>query len=88
MKFTPDERRIAERERNWRRVGAAKPTRIAPENCECCNAKAIKTLHLDHDHKTGKFRGWLCRPCNQAIGMLGDDVAGLLRAISYLTVKQ
>jgi hypothetical protein len=41
-------------------------------------------VHCDHDHRTGKFRGWLCRMCNTAIGALGDDVDGLERALAYL----
>jgi len=40
---------------------------------------------LDHDYKTERFRGWLCRRCNAGIGQLGDDFAGLFQAIIYLT---
>lgn len=39
----------------------------------------------DHDHKTGKFRGWLCHDCNRAIGNLGDDANRLQRALEYLS---
>lgn len=39
---------------------------------------------LDHDHSTGKFRGWLCHSCNRGIGALDDDVKTLERAIAYL----
>jgi hypothetical protein len=39
---------------------------------------------LDHDRVTGKFRGWLCQECNSGLGKLGDDIAGLRRAIAYL----
>lgn len=82
---TPAEKKVYERRRNWARQGANPPTRPEPTVCECCGKSPAKTLHLDHDHKTGAFRGWLCRPCNQAIGMLGDNVTGLLKALSYLT---
>jgi hypothetical protein len=53
-----------------------------PERCELC--ERIGPVHCDHDHRTGEFRGWLCRMCNTALGGLGDDVAGLTRAIAYL----
>ena len=39
---------------------------------------------LDHDHETGAARGWLCHPCNRAIGTLGDDISNLARAILHL----
>ncbi len=39
---------------------------------------------LDHDHATGAARGWLCHPCNRAIGALGDDISNLARAILHL----
>ena len=39
---------------------------------------------LDHDHKTNKFRGWLCHKCNRALGAFNDDEQILLRAVKYL----
>jgi hypothetical protein len=59
---------------------AAKPIR-----CECCGGPpGSKGMCLDHDKRTNKIRGWLCQKCNTGIGLLGDDVAGLERAIAYL----
>jgi hypothetical protein len=60
------------------RAGAGKP----PELCELC--KRAPAEHLDHDHRTGAFRGWLCRICNTGLGALGDDIEGLQRALAYL----
>ena len=39
---------------------------------------------LDHDHKTGKFRGYLCDNCNTAISKLKDSITILENAIKYL----
>ncbi len=52
--------------------------------CECCGDKG-KMLFFDHCHKTNEFRGWICRTCNTAIAMLGDDIEGIKRALRYLT---
>jgi hypothetical protein len=41
-------------------------------------------MPVDHDHGTGRVRGLLCHPCNQAIGLLGDDMELLKKAIHYL----
>ncbi len=60
------------------------PSRLEPKICELCRKVPEGKLCLDHCHATGKFRGWLCRSCNMAIGKLGDNREGLLQAIAYL----
>jgi hypothetical protein len=42
------------------------------------------TLEIDYDHNTGKVRGLLCRKCNLGIGMFGEDVENINKAIKYL----
>lgn len=46
------------------------------------------TFHVDHDHITGKVRGILCKKCNVALGMFGDTLAGVQRAVDYLSAVQ
>ena len=41
-------------------------------------------LHVDHDHKTGKVRGLLCKLCNSAIGNARDNVNILRSLADYL----
>lgn len=62
----------------------APPTRPAPAACEACKRVFVGTPHADHVHGTDIFRGWLCGQCNTGIGMLGDNIEGLGRAIAYL----
>ena len=53
-----------------------------PERCNCCNK--TKKLEVDHIHGSNTFRGWLCRNCNTGIGVLGDDLEGVLQGAIYL----
>ncbi len=39
---------------------------------------------LDHEHDTGKFRGWLCHSCNTGLGLFRDSETNLKNAIKYL----
>lgn len=59
------------------------PTRRPTTRCECCR-RPVRTPHLDHDRRTHRFRGWLCMQCNVGIGMLGDSLRGVRRAVRYL----
>lgn len=47
----------------------------------------IKRLSVDHCHITTINRGLLCQRCNVGIGMLGDDIKTLARAIIYIKNK-
>jgi len=57
---------------------------IKPKVCDCCGESSEKSLVVDHDHNTLKFRGWLCASCNLGIGHLGDNIEGLEKAIAFL----
>jgi len=48
----------------------------------------IKSLHVDHDHITGKVRGILCRSCNWLIGHSKEDPGTLESAAQYLRNHQ
>lgn len=56
--------------------------------CPICNKTTIPKLTskvvLDHDHKTGAVRGWICDSCNTGIGRFKDEVALLESAIDFL----
>ncbi len=43
-----------------------------------------RALALDHCHKTGKFRGWLCFKCNTGLARFGDSLEGIQNAYNYL----
>ena len=51
--------------------------------CYNCG-RTDKKLVFDLDHETLAHRGWLCDNCNRSIGMLGDTIESLERAIKYL----
>jgi len=39
---------------------------------------------IDHNHQTGAVRAALCFNCNSGIGMLGDNVDRVRKAVAYL----
>ena len=60
----------------------------APPGTACKICKTTKgTLVFDHCHTKEIFRGYLCNPCNRSLGVLGDDVPGLLKCLNYLLEK-
>lgn len=52
--------------------------------CLICKRKSKFTLHVDHDHKTEKVRGLLCRRCNRLLGLAHDKKEILYECINYL----
>ena len=56
--------------------------------CSICGKILMRaTAKLDHNHKTGKVRGFLCSQCNVGLGMFGESEANLVKAIAYLRKK-
>lgn len=43
-----------------------------------------RSLHIDHDHKTGKVRGLLCTSCNLFLGKIHESVEILQIMITYI----
>lgn len=58
--------------------------RNKPKQCEICGS--LGDICFDHDHKTGKFRGWICRRCNLVLGLVKDNKQLLLDLKNYLNV--
>lgn len=77
-------RREYDRRKYAERNGLPEPEYEKPEKCELCGHDN-DALALDHCHVTGEFRGWLCKSCNCGLGMLGDNIEGIQKAIKYLT---
>lgn len=60
---------------------------FASQNAQCAICGDEITFvkgHLDHCHKTGKVRGFLCHWCNHIIGNAKDETVRLEAAILYL----
>jgi hypothetical protein len=55
--------------------------------CFICGrpSREDSSLHVDHDHSTGRVRGILCFCCNNALADFQDDPALLRKAASYVT---
>ena len=63
-----------------------------PARCEICGVKFEPTdrstrEQWDHNHNTGKGRGWLCQQCNTGLGCLGDNPRLLEVAAEYLRTR-
>jgi hypothetical protein len=63
-------------------------------NCAVCGAhyeirgtNKLDTLHVDHNHETGKVRGLLCHNCNSGIGYFKEDKNLIQRILDYLGGK-
>jgi len=55
--------------------------------CEICglhHTKMNRRIAIDHDHKTGKMRGFLCDTCNRGLGLLKDNEQIVEKTLNYL----
>lgn len=59
--------------------------------CEICGVPELELtegLHMDHDHETAEFRGFLCGKCNRAIGLFNDNEEVMINALHYIMASQ
>ncbi len=78
----------AQRTANRRALREAKKSASAsgrprPDKCDICGGNRIRIV-FDHCHDTGKFRGWICSPCNVVLGLMNDDPILLRKLADYL----
>jgi transcription elongation factor Elf1 len=63
----------------------------ADYKCPLCNKEheGIRrngnAWQVDHCHRTGTVRGWLCHRCNSGLGLFQDDINRLTKAIEWVT---
>lgn len=86
-KANPERARKARRKQYRVRCMGVHPADATGETpsgpCEICIEPQAQ-LHLDHNHATGRFRGWLCGNCNRGLGMYADDPSRVQAAARYL----
>jgi len=75
--------RRATGDRNSSDSKCKKSQRYNIEVTDCCG-DVFDKLVLDHCHESEVFRGWLCDRCNRGIGVLGDTLESLEKALKYL----
>jgi hypothetical protein len=79
-----------DRQRQWRmkkKYGMEKEEfdrYLLEQGGRCAVCQGQDKLCVDHDHETLDVRGLLCGNCNTGIGMLGDSIDGLERALKYM----
>ncbi len=56
--------------------------------CKVCERtitiQTTRDVNLDHDHKTGKIRGYICNRCNTGLGNFNDNITILKRSIEWI----
>jgi hypothetical protein len=83
-------------DKRYRRSGAFYATRYGvpleeakqaveskPSECQICG-RGDRPLVFDHCDETHRFRGWLCRQCNAAQGLLAHDASTVQAMANYL----
>ncbi len=65
-------------------TGSMFEDRLKEQRGKCAICKVKKAVAADHNHKTKKARGILCKPCNHALGLFFESVDAIRNAALYL----
>ncbi len=63
-------------------LSSAEAEQRKPSSCCICGTKG--PVVWEHEHSTGKFRGWTCQRCNMIMGIAHDDPVLLKGIAEYL----
>lgn len=66
---------------------ARRPENNSIYECPICRKRLIvgvSKIVLDHNHRDGSVRGWVCESCNTGIGRFDDDPEIIYQAIDWL----
>lgn len=67
---------------------AKKKPKNVPFECPICTKRTIagvtSKVVLDHNHRNGEARAWICDSCNTGIGRFKDDIELIHRAIKHI----
>lgn len=97
--YKPDNYKYVRRKHKGLATKYKVPIRILEEDiakgCNICGTNLnrfspsghARILHIDHCHKTGRYRGTLCNKCNTMLGMCSDNPDVLANAIEYLKTR-
>jgi hypothetical protein len=58
--------------------------KICSVELEFSGDEIARSIHMDHCHVRGVFRGVLCRRCNSTLGYVNEDVSVLRAMVDYL----
>jgi predicted RNA-binding Zn-ribbon protein involved in translation (DUF1610 family) len=72
--------------REFRRVHGGRIAYHEPNPGVCSICSNTVRVSFDHNHTTGKFRGWLCINCNTVLGLVHDDSKRLRELAEYLEI--
>jgi len=85
------ENRDKQRSKDYVRRGLEVNVGEIPDLCQVCGGtsfhaptKKLSKACVDHDHKTGEVRGFLCFNCNKILGFVKDSPELLEQLAEYL----
>ncbi len=89
-KNNPDKIRAFNRANRYGISATAQKELLEAQNycCGICAQPLNDRMHCDHDHETGKVRGFLCPACNRGLGAFRDSTTILEAAIRYLVTSR
>ncbi len=77
---------IARLARKDREYGVVRPKQT---NCAICGVEISGFgINRDHDHRTNRFRGWLCRRDNTIVGYLENLSVALDKYLEYINATR